>query len=85
MKKIYRQNQNSRKNFDCTFFQCRQRFNENKEEQNVKPVLTGLTFAVGPGEIFGLLGHNGAGKSTALKIITNEELPDEGTVSWIFF
>lgn len=36
---------------------------------------------MGPGEIFGLLGHNGAGKTSAMKIIIAEELPTEGSVS----
>ena len=30
----------------------------------------GLSFDVGRGEIVGLLGHNGAGKSTVMKMIT---------------
>jgi ABC-type multidrug transport system ATPase subunit len=32
-------------------------------------VLKGLSFTVGPGEIFGLLGPNGAGKTTFIKIL----------------
>lgn len=32
--------------------------------------LDGATFSVESGEIFGLLGANGAGKSTAIKVIT---------------
>jgi ABC-2 type transport system ATP-binding protein len=33
------------------------------------PVLSGLTLSVRPGEIYALLGRNGAGKTTALKIL----------------
>jgi len=33
-------------------------------------VLTGMTFAVGKGEVFGFLGPSGAGKSTTQKVLT---------------
>lgn len=38
-------------------------------------------FQINPGEKIGLVGPNGAGKSTIFKIITGEELLDEGQVS----
>lgn len=67
---------------------CRKTKNTHEKREvsiskNSKLALSGLTFAVGPGEIFGLLGHNGAGKSTTLKILTAEELPDNGQVNEI--
>jgi simple sugar transport system ATP-binding protein len=37
---------------------------------------------VGMNEIVGLLGDNGAGKSTMIKIITGFHRPDRGTVTW---
>lgn len=40
----------------------------------------GVSFAVGPGEIFGLLGPNGAGKTTTLHLLCGLLAPDEGTV-----
>ncbi len=43
-----------------------------------KPALEALSFHVGEGEIYGLLGHNGAGKSTTLGIILGMVEPDEG-------
>src|SRR5262249_2172901 len=43
-----------------------------------QPALHGLSFAVERGEIFGLLGHNGAGKSTALGILLGMVFPDAG-------
>src|SRR5437773_5224967 len=43
-----------------------------------KPALEGLSFEVGRGEIFGLLGHNGAGKSTALGILLGQVYPNAG-------
>lgn len=33
------------------------------------------------GHIYGLLGNNGAGKSTLLSILTDRQLPDQGTVT----
>ncbi len=42
--------------------------------------LDDVSFAVGKGEIFGLLGHNGAGKSTALGIMLGMVYPDGGEV-----
>ena len=43
-----------------------------------KPALRNLSFAVKEGEIFGLLGHNGAGKSTTLGILLGMIAPDKG-------
>jgi len=43
-----------------------------------KPALLGVSFSVERGEIFGLLGHNGAGKSTALGILLGQVFPDGG-------
>jgi ABC-2 type transport system ATP-binding protein len=42
--------------------------------------LDGVDFAVEPGEIFGLLGRNGAGKSTAVAAIAGLIKPDRGSV-----
>ena len=39
-----------------------------------------LTLAVPPGEIFGLLGHNGAGKSTAIGMMLGQVWPTSGEV-----
>ena len=41
----------------------------------------GVTFEVGRGEIVGLLGENGAGKTTVMKIITGFLEPTSGSVS----
>ncbi len=45
-------------------------------------VLRGLSFSVAPGERVALLGKNGAGKSTVVRLITGLERPGEGTV-WV--
>ena len=43
-----------------------------------KAAVTGVSFSVQPGEIFGLLGHNGAGKSTTLGVLLGHVYPDRG-------
>ena len=42
--------------------------------------LAGLTFEIGKGEMFGLIGPDGAGKTTALRMICGLLKPDAGTV-----
>ncbi|MGC4016256.1 MAG: ABC transporter ATP-binding protein [Luteolibacter sp.] len=45
-----------------------------------KPALQDVSFTVRRGEIYGLLGHNGAGKSTTLGIILGMVAPSKGSV-----
>jgi len=44
--------------------------------------LDGISFTVEPGRIFGLLGANGAGKTTCMRIVLDILRPDAGTVTW---
>lgn len=39
-----------------------------------------VSFSVEPGELVALIGHNGAGKSTTIKVLTGQLLPTKGTV-----
>src|SRR5258706_5253238 len=41
----------------------------------------GISFAVEEGEVFGLLGHNGAGKTTIIEILEGLRTPDGGKLS----
>jgi len=40
-----------------------------------------LTFEVPPGGVLGIIGPNGRGKTTLLKMITGREQPDDGTIT----
>ncbi|MCR4649505.1 MAG: ABC transporter ATP-binding protein [Lachnospiraceae bacterium] len=56
-----------------TLFSKRRKF-ENRE------VLKGISFEAKKGEAIGLIGHNGCGKSTTLKMLTKIMYPDSGTI-----
>ena len=43
----------------------------------------GISFRIGPAEVYGLLGPNGAGKTTTIKLILALLRPDSGDVSSI--
>ena len=51
----------------------RHRYEETRE------VLRGIDLAIEPGEVIGFLGHNGAGKTTAINILTTLLVPTAGT------
>ena len=44
-----------------------------------RKVVDNLSLSVASGEVFGLLGHNGAGKSTTIEMILGIKKPDEGS------
>lgn len=52
--------------------------NRNKYEE--RWVLNGISFDVKKGEAIGLIGHNGCGKSTTLKLLTKIMFPDSGSI-----
>ncbi len=54
--------------------------NLSKSYADVQAVDT-ISFSVGRGEIFGLLGANGAGKSTTVECILGTKKPDSGTAT----
>lgn len=51
-----------------------------RREYEERHVLNGISFAVKKGEAVGLIGHNGCGKSTTLKLLTKIMYPDSGTI-----
>lgn len=52
---------------------------EVKQRFGDKEVLKGVSFSIQAGEIFGLLGPSGAGKTTIIKIITGQLKPTQGS------
>ena len=48
---------------------------------NGRTVVDGITFRIEKGEVFGLLGHNGAGKSTTIDLLLGLKKPDCGTAT----
>lgn len=47
---------------------------------NEKGVLSSINFSLNANEVVGLIGNNGSGKTTILKIITGEITPDTGNI-----
>lgn len=52
----------------------------NRNRYEVRTVLKGISFSVKKGEAIGLVGHNGCGKSTSLKLLTKIMYPDSGSI-----
>lgn len=53
-----------------------------KKAMGDKLLIEGLDFALPPGGIVGVIGPNGAGKSTLFRMLTGQEKPDEGEISY---
>lgn len=52
----------------------------NRRSYNERTVLDHVSFEITKGEAVGLIGHNGCGKSTILKLLAQIMYPDSGTV-----
>lgn len=53
----------------------------NRRAYEERRVLRGISFQVHRGEAIGLIGHNGCGKSTTLKLLTRIIYPDKGKIT----
>lgn len=51
-----------------------------RRKYEYRKVLKGISFDVKKGEAIGLIGHNGCGKSTTLKLLTRIIYPNSGTI-----
>ncbi len=47
-----------------------------------KQLIEGLSFSLPPGGIVGVIGPNGAGKTTLFRMLTGQETPDAGEISY---
>src|SRR5258708_38402805 len=54
--------------------------NQISKSYGLEPVLSDVWFSLGPGERAGLVGPNGSGKTTVLRILAGVEQPDAGSV-----
>jgi ATP-binding cassette subfamily C protein len=45
-----------------------------------EPILKGLSFAIEPGDVLGIIGHSGAGKSTLARLLVGAIAPSAGVV-----
>jgi ABC-2 type transport system ATP-binding protein len=72
----FRRNRRSRRNFKDLFAGPNRRSRPSEFW-----ALRHVSFSVGAGEAIGVVGRNGQGKSTLLKLVAEVILPDEGSVS----
>src|SRR5213595_1746349 len=56
------------------------RLSEVHKSYSARDVLRGASFQINPGEHVGLVGRNGAGKTTIFRLVANEESPDSGEI-----
>src|SRR6187200_833170 len=56
-------------------------FNRINKQYGRQILFVDASFQLNPGEKIGLVGPNGAGKTTLFRLITGEEVPDDGEIS----
>ena len=53
-----------------------------KNGKNITPVLDGISLSINKGDIFGVIGLSGEGKSTLVRCINRLEQADSGTITF---
>ncbi len=66
---------------DCVFFSDVWKTYEREIGMASQPALRGATFSVRKGETLGLIGANGAGKSTCIRLLMDFIRPDRGSIT----
>lgn len=66
--------------FDKSYTLTEKILNRNRAQYKENWVLNGISFEVKRGEAVGLVGKNGCGKSTTLKLLTKIIYPDKGNI-----
>lgn len=76
--KIYIIDTEGKRSFKQTFID----FVSRRKKRSLKEIkiFNGVSFSIGKGEVFGIIGENGAGKSTSLKMLAGIIQPDEGKI-----
>lgn len=47
-----------------------------------KPILTNVNFSIEKGKLYGIIGHNGSGKSSLIKLLAGEDKPTAGEIRY---
>ena len=58
-------------------------FQNIKKSFGEKQVLKGISFSTESGKAFGVLGRNGAGKTTSIRILMDVFPADSGEILWV--
>lgn len=76
--KVYKIDTEGKRSFKQTFIDLVTR--KKRKPLREISIFNNVSFSIGKGEVFGIIGENGAGKSTSLKMLAGIIQPDEGEI-----